>query len=345
MEHLSAGPTEQSLSDISRQARELMVIYSRAIGASNSIPALSTSVLTLYFYFLLWLLCLDVVVLVGPIDLVLVIIRKLFRRPKVPARPEWVGAKFYSYLFRPFTRAWEGEIPMMRLFRVRYLTRLFLFYRTQSSISGLRRVRNRRYLEAIVSDPTSAARLQEEEKAFQLVDEVFQKITTDSYQISALALGGPIVALLSLFAQQALLPLIAYCWRYLGGPDLSTITIAQIKSFEGFFFLFGILTLCLVVSAWMDMRLILVKEGAIAIERLVQKRAGLRPKAEIPFDLLLYLAFLISMAFGFTVLLLDKPFPIPIDKIVFAEAGLYFLGFAAIGVIAGIRRYWLLWTS
>ncbi len=316
-----------------------MVVYSRAIGASNSIPALSTSVFTLYFSILLWILGLELTVIVGLFDLVLIAARSMFGRPKI-----LIGRRLYAYVLRPFRSAWEGEVPALRIFRARYLTRLFLFYRAQSSMSALRRVHNRQYLELLVDDPSNSAAA-EEEKKFQQVYEMYQKITTDSYQLGALALGGPIVALLSLIAQQALLPFTTWAWHALGGPSLSSITLDQIKSLAGFIYVFGAVTLWLAVSAWMDMRRILITQGVILSERQVRVAAGLRPKAEIPFDLLLYFGILILLTYvpkshvdiNPTV---DIAALWTVELLTALEASTVLIVLSAIGALAATRRYW-----
>src|SRR5260221_1375178 len=104
-------PANLDFSDLSRETKRLMVVYSRAIGASNSIPALSTSVFTLYFSIFLWSLGLYLTVIVGLFDLVLIAARSIFGRPKI-----LIGRRLYAYVLRPFRRAWEGEVPALRTF-------------------------------------------------------------------------------------------------------------------------------------------------------------------------------------------------------------------------------------
>ena len=131
-------PANMDFSDLSRETMALMVVYSRAIGATNSIPALSTSVIFLYF-FLLGLPILGLILfVVGAVDLILIAVRRIFGRPKM-----LVGRGLYARVVAAFSSIWDGELPAFRIFRARYLTRLYLFYRAQSSISGLRRVHNR----------------------------------------------------------------------------------------------------------------------------------------------------------------------------------------------------------
>ena len=76
-------------------------------------------------------MCVELVPIVGFFDLILIAARSM---PKI-----LIGKHLYAYALGPFRSAWDGEVPALKIFRVRYLTRLFLYYRAQASISGLRR--------------------------------------------------------------------------------------------------------------------------------------------------------------------------------------------------------------
>ncbi len=116
-----------------------------------------------------------------------------------------------------------------------------MFYGAQSKINALHSVFNRRHLDLLFVDPPNDTAVSEAEK-FQKSFDLFQKITTDSYQIGALAIGGPFVALLTITVQQGLLPLATFLWGYFGGPTLA-ISNAQIGTLAGFFAIFTVVVI------------------------------------------------------------------------------------------------------
>ena len=235
----------------------------------------------------------------------------------------------------PFALHGKAKFPPSESFRSRYLTRLFLFYRAQSSIHGLRRVHNRQYLELLVDDPSNSA-AQDEAKSFQHAYEVFQLVATDSYQLGGLVLGGPLVAVGTLIAQKALLPLSAYLWKLVGGPPLSLLTADEIGSFSGFLAGFAIMVLWLAVSAWMDMRLVLKDLEVLEVDHRVRMAAGLRLKAAISFDLLF--CFLLLAGLVFARYLIPVPLPNDGSDELVTQAQVYAAFLAPIAIIAAARR-------
>ena len=283
-----ATPAKVDFVVLTHEMKQLMVTYSRAIEACSAVPQLSISFLVLYFRLLLWLLSLELICVLGPIDIVLWILRRAFGRS-----PLILGRKLYDHFLQPFRSVWSGEIAAFKCLRIRYLTRLLLFYRANLVMNALYGAYNRKYLEILVSASSNneASLAEPVQKAFEL----FKKITADSYRLEALAIGGPLVALVSLLVQQALLPLASFLWRSFGGPSLH-LSEDMIGSLGTFAVVFAILAAWTVVTAWMDLRAVLIPFGVRELERRALAAAGRRAKREIPFDLLFYflLAFLLT---------------------------------------------------
>jgi hypothetical protein len=219
----------------------------------------------------------------APIDLALLVIRKIFGRPRV-----LVGRWVYSFLMRPLRSVWAGEIPALKLVRLRYLTRLLLFYYAQSRINALHNVFNRRHLDLLFTDPTNTTALTEVEDLQKSFD-IFQKITKDSYQFGALAVGGPLVALFSVVIQKGLFPLVSLIWNYFGGPDLA-LSHEHIGGVAGFVALFVVCAIWVLISAWIDLRSLLIKFGVPDAERNVFADAKIAHWRDIPYDILFYLS-------------------------------------------------------
>jgi hypothetical protein len=282
-----ATPAKVDFVVLTREMKQLMVTYSRAIEACSSVPQFSISFLVLYFRLLLWLLSLALICILGPIDIVLWILRRAFGRP-----PLILGRKLYYYFLQPFRSVWSGEIAAFKFLRIRYLTRLLLFYRANFLMNALYGAYNRKLLEILVS-ASSSDEAPSVAEPFQKAFELFKKITADSYRLEALAIGGPLVALLSLLAQHAGIPLAGLLWKYVGGPSLHLSDITS--GLGAFAVLFVILGTWIVVSAWMDMRAVLIPSGVHELERRALAAAGLRAKREIPFDLLFFFLYVFSL--------------------------------------------------
>lgn len=273
------------LTALSEAITFLMVRYSDAIEACGPISRLSLlPLLKLYFQMLLWLFALELVILLLPITIITLIVRKVFGRSRVI-----VGERLHAMVAKPFRSAWEGEITSFRIIHQRYLTRLFLFYRAQFLINSLHRIYNRRNLDLLVAKPIDSEALKEAEQ-FQKCFVLFQQITTDSYQLGALAVGGPLVALFSIGVQKALLPAAGYLWNVFGGPSLS-FSPELIGTFGGFFIIFAFFAMWVMASAWMDMREVMSGVHVYEAERQACLIAGIKGRREVPFDLLVYFIF------------------------------------------------------
>lgn len=336
------GTVDQTdLIGLSGEISALMSGYCDAIGACKSIPVLSVLPLPkLYFQLLLWIISFELCFLLVPIDLCLYLARHLFGRPRF-----LLGRSVYAYL----RSVWDGEIPAFKILRMRYLTRLLLFYRAQAKINALHSVFNRRHLNLLFADPPNDAAVSEAEK-FQKSFDLFQKITTDSYQIGVLAIGGPFVALLTITVQKGVLPFASFLWGYFGGPKLS---ISQIGTLGGFFIIFAVMTIWILVSAWIDMRSTIVGLGIPKIERHANAYAGIGGGRQIPFDILFYMGLVGSLTFSFYVTFSRAMERATANSDRFQEARLEMLRMEALnvgptlpillclGLIALARRLWL----
>ena len=180
------GPSNDlALGDLSARISTLMIRYCDAIEACGSVPTFSPlPILNLCFQYILWILCLAFSIVTLLIDLPLLLVRAGFGRPRF-----LLGRGLYWVIARPFRSAWKGEVSIFAVCRLRYLTRLLLFYRAQAKINALHRVYNRRNLNLFLSEPAETAVLDEVEK-FQKSFNLFKQITTDSYKLGALAVGG-----------------------------------------------------------------------------------------------------------------------------------------------------------
>ncbi len=137
---LTGAEDQIDLTRLSSEISDLMLRYCDAIGECKSVPTLSVLPLPkLYLQFALWCLTLDFCVVLVPIDLFLLLAQHMFGRPKLV-----IGRIAYAYLTKPLRSVWNGEIPAFVILRVRYLTRLLLFYRAQSKINALHNCFNRR---------------------------------------------------------------------------------------------------------------------------------------------------------------------------------------------------------
>jgi hypothetical protein len=269
------------LAELSRRISLLMTNYCDAFSACSVIPRLSVlPVLKSYLQLAIWEACLVICIFLVPIDIFLFPMRRIFGRPKLT-----IGRPVYAFLGEPLRSVWKGEIPAFKIISLRYLSRLLLFYRAQSKINALHRVFNRRHLDLLVVEPPDDGATGKAEK-FQKSFDLFQKITTDTYQIGALAIGGPLVALLTIAVQQGFLPLVNYAWKYFGSTW--AISPELIGTLEGFFVLFAIITTWILVSAWMDMRSVINSLHLPEIECGAYECAGIKLTHQFPFDILFF---------------------------------------------------------
>lgn len=153
------------------------------------------------------------------------------------------------------------------------------------------------------------------------------------------------MALISLVVQKALLPLATWLWIFLIGPVPHSV--ADLEGTGVFFAVFGVITLWIFVSAWMDMRQIVQQYELRSLERDALAYAGLKQIPEIPFDLIFCIGFLVLYFGTFPAMLYDRSgasgFP---DGLVFwvmlLEVGVSFAFVAGLVLTAFVRRRQLL---
>src|SRR6266498_4044729 len=331
-----------------RRINELMLRYCDAIEACRSVPALSvTPLFKLYFQFGWYLVCIEFSILFAMIDLPLLLTRAIFGRPHLV-----LGRAVYDYLKRPLRSIWEGEIYAFKIMRARYLTRLILYYHAQSRIDALHSAFNRRHLDILIAKPLNPAALSEAEELQKSFD-LFQQVTRGSYRFGALAVGGPLVTLLSVFTQQAVLPgtsyLLKILWTFFaGGPELS-LSSPLLESTVGFAIIFGIFAIWALISAWMDMRFVLASLDVREFERDACAAAKINCWREVPLDLIWYLVVII-VSFGLPIASfvdnLDRGTPPPesYDSELLQAVVTYGITSGVLvcfGLVALARRLWL----
>ena len=341
-------PTDKiDLVELSRRISVLIINYCDAFSACRTISGLSVLPLPkLYLQVILWALVLEVCIFVVPIDIILFLVRLMFGRPKVV-----IGRSIYAFLGEPLRSVWKGEISAFKLVRLRYLTRLLLFYRAQSKINALHRVFNRQHLDLLVADPPDDRTISKAEN-FQKSFDLFQKITTDTYQIGALAIGGPFVALFTITVQQGFLPLVNFVWGSFGFT--SAISPELIGTLGGFFVLFALVAIWILVSAWMDMRSVIAGLGIREIECGVYEYARIKLTHQIPFDILLYIGLVGAYASVMYYFLWRAFFgannlgdtPLQMERLLFQRYNAVFGAVTTsfvlgLGLIALARRLWL----
>jgi hypothetical protein len=280
------------LARVATQTKRLMLGYCDAIESCEAIPTLSfTPLYNLIVQCAVWSICFDLCLLLLPLRLLLFISRRLTGWPR-----NLFGAAIYDICARPFRSIWAGEVSAFKLSHVGPLTRLFLYYHAQLRMNALLKRYARLRLVSLVSQEPHANDLKEMNDFDKAVD-LFQAITTKSYQFGILAIGGPAVALLSLVIQRALLPILKWAWMGLG----FTIphSLADVQGIASFLVVFVTLTLWIFVSAWMDMRAVLQQKGMMRLERDAFVEAGIRVPTQIPYDLLFCMPFFFPAIIAF----------------------------------------------
>ena len=177
-----------------------------------------------------------------------------------------VGQESYRYLARPFRSIWAGEIPWFRIFRVRYITRLLLCYRSRRKIDALQDALNRSEFQMLASGSCAIALAETEtlQKAVGLV----KQITESRLKIEAIVALGPILTIFSLATQKLILPIVHDVTDYLlDKVGLSAFAVSALQNKQMvqnvlvFFVLVFLYAIWLIASAWMDGRSILTKLG------------------------------------------------------------------------------------
>jgi len=138
----------------------------------------------------------------------------------------------------------------------------------------------------IILNPHNDAAVSEVEK-FQKSFDIFSKIISETYQFRVLTVDGPLAVLLSVALQQALehgpFPLLSFLWRYVAGTTL-VLSSEEIGSVAGFFVLFVLFAIWIVVSAWMEKRSLLIRLDVPKIERDVYMDAKIKYESQLPVE-------------------------------------------------------------
>lgn len=275
----------------------LMLGYCDAIDRCKSIPIISAwPTLRLLWKIYLWALAFDLAWICMFFDLFLILIRKVFGRPRF-----LLGRIFYKCLAGPWRSAWTGELPLFRIARSRYLTRVLLCYHARAHMDLLQNVSNRRHLELLSRsrDPAALA----DAETLQDTFDVFDKITADRYQIRALVVFGPLLTLFSLITQKFVIPyaqkILALIEEKFGWSEMDASALLDDRTIQTTIVAIGLVVLYaiwLLASAWMDKRATLKQLGIEELETIAFADAGIRRPREIPFDLLALLV--VSLGFS-----------------------------------------------
>jgi hypothetical protein len=128
---------------------------------------------------------------------------------------------------------------------------------------------------------------------------------------------------------------VSYLWTSFIGPTPALNEL--ITTLGGFFAILATIVIWVIVSAWMDMRSVVVGLGVPEIEHRVFAYAKIRVGRQIPFDILLYLG-LFGAALSFYVYRYLEH-SIPADE--FIGYCIYLAIVLCLGLVALVRRLWL----
>jgi len=237
---------------------------------------------------------------------------------------------------------------------MRYLTSILLFYHAQFRINALHNAFNRSQLDILLNKPANSEALntaQEFQKSFDL----FQSVINNTYQLRALVVGGPLIALLSFLVSNFVLPFATHFFGSLGswipvvswipGEELNvSIDAVGLIIFNLVFV--GAVAIWVMVSAWMDMQSILINLDMCSYEQaaFAATRTDWRRKVPV-IDLLGYLVviafFGVDMLWYVHHVASDQNQPPVFQQVQFIAQ--YFYGVEALllismGVIALCRR-------
>jgi hypothetical protein len=282
----------------------LMLRYNQAFDACAAIPFLDVRPMFWQFgRFFIWAFCLDLAFLAAYLDVPLYPLRKIFGWPK-----KLLGRVFYRVVMQPWRSAWSGELPALRMVRMRYLTRLLLFYHAQARIDDLHKAFNARHLQWL-ADRAADAEIADAAANLQTAFDLFDQLTKDKYQIGALVVFGPLITLMTLVMQKIVLPLLQnFVLPGLNGLLVGTKAYVVVQFF-GLFNLQGVFGMAafiiffavfLVISVWIDGQALLRGLGLAAAEQRAGAALGLTFGPAPPVDLL---AFLLISAAGAAALL------------------------------------------
>jgi len=293
----SATLPSVTINAIRREVTSLMASYSAAVIKCDALA--SVSILPLFKLVIGifgWLLCLELAMLSVLIDVPLLVIRSVFGKPRFV-----LGRSLYNFVIAPFKTATLGEIPAFQIVRIRYLTRIMVMYYIQSSVIRLRRAFVTKYLEIANNSRADQAQIDEADALHNTFD-VFDTMLKDPYQIGALAIFAPLLAVLSFVTQKGIFPLFRYLidqyhdslksvpivGNFLLGTIPQSISPQVMQS--------GLVAVILVigyavwmlVSAWIDKRSIFIALDVIKREKDVLVEVSIKPRREIPLDIIGY---------------------------------------------------------
>jgi hypothetical protein len=287
-------PLEPSADELHRLQHDftaLMLRYNQAFDACDEIAQLDVlPVLKSFWQFLAWSLSLEFAFFTLWVDLPLLLIHKIFGHPNFV-----LGRVFYRVIMSPFRAAWAGEAPALKLVRIRYLSRLLMFYHAQLRMNALHRSFNARHLRLLAGAAASPDVLDEAEN-LQSAFDLFAKLTADRYEIGALVVFGPLVTILSVLTQKFLLPAMdsAFVWLHgLFGQEItqSLTSPTLLQNALGAAAILVFYAVFLLVSVWMDMRKILKQKNIAEAEQHAFTAAGINMFPDIPIDLIVFFLF------------------------------------------------------
>jgi hypothetical protein len=268
-----------------------MLRYNQAFDACDHIPQLDVlPVLKPFWQLFAWSFSFEFAFFTVWVDLPLLLIRKIFGRPNF-----LLGRVFYRIIMWPFRAAWAGEAPALKLVRIRYLSRLLMFYHAQLRMDALHRSFNARHLR-LLAEATASPEVFDEAENLQSAFDLFAKLTADRYEISALVVFGPLVTILSVLTQKFILPALdsVFVWfRGLFGQEItqSLTSPTLMQNAVSAVAILVFYAVFLLVSVWMDMRKILKQTNIADIEERAFAAAGVNMFPDVPIDLITFFLF------------------------------------------------------
>jgi len=283
------------MNNLRRETNKLMLCYCQTIESCKTVPALSIlPVFTLFWHLFRYYLCIYITLLLLPLTLLLLVARAAFGHPQ-----RVFGGSLRAYLAKPWRIAWTGEMPLFKVIRFRYLTSLVVYYGIQSRITTLQNAFNRRHLYTLARSPTDTAALSVTKQMQESFD-TFAKIAKDSYTFRAIAVGGPVIAGLSLLTEKVALPAAGYvtgkAWAYIAGG--SQMGVAHFLSTDVLFIysLVGVWIIWTLASAWMDARILRMHAGSTEKETAAYMASGIELRRRFRLTCLCYFAIIMFWA-------------------------------------------------
>jgi hypothetical protein len=349
------------LTQVSKDITKLMGHYGRAVAECKSVPLFSLwPFLKLVVLAWFWLFCLEIAFLVIFFDFIFFIFRLLFNRPNIV-----LGKYFYDFVRKPFQSAWKGEIPAFRIVRIRYLTKLLVFYHARERVDKLRKAISAKHLDEMVL--SGRYKLSEEEKGLQDNFNLFDIIVKDPYQLGALVILGPALTAMSFVTQKIVFPIVKdslnlysqFIYNTLknvpiiniviNDPDISTASVVNSKLIENGFITLGLVIIYAVwvfSSAWIDMRIIFNTIKVEDDETVAFEEVGLERRVTLPVDLIgyciVFAGVIAIIAWEYcSITLSSRGLEIQdVKQNLIVNSAVYLAIPVMLGIIASIRRLW-----